>query len=145
MLTLVGQPFASGRSRFFDRAVAGEESTSKIYVKIRPEGLDVPVLAQLDTGSPWSILSAEIADVLGLLDATGIPTRLHTRLGTRDGHLERVQMVLPADEGQSLRIEAMVFICEDWVEGNFIGYTGFVDAIRTALDPQNNLFYFGSY
>ena len=145
MLTLGGQVFAAGRSRFFDKDLGAEEGTAKIYVKIRPEGLDSPVLAQLDTGSPWSILSSEIADVLGLLGSSGTSTRLRTRLGTKDGHLERVQLVLPADEGQSLRIEATVFICPDWVEGNFIGYTGFVDAIRTALDPQNNLFYFGSY
>lgn len=145
MLTLEGQSFASGRSRFLDRGVDDEEATAKIYIKIRPEGLAAPILAQLDTGSPWSILTTEIAEVLGLLAPSGAAVRLHTRQGTKEGQLQRVPLLLPADEGTSLRIEATVFVCADWMSGNFVGYGGFIEAIRMALDPQSNFFYFGSY
>jgi hypothetical protein len=145
MLTLDGLPFTSGRSRFFDQDVEGAESTAKIYVKIHPEGFEGPILAQLDTGSPWSILTAEIADALGLFASPGVATRMRTRLGLIEGHLERIPVVVPADEGASLRIEATVFVCPDWDAGNFIGYSGFIDAIRIGLDPQRNFLYFGSY
>ncbi len=36
------------------------------------------------------------------------------------------------------------FICSDWPDGRtFLGYSGLLDSIRFALDPQANHFYFG--
>ena len=65
-----------------------------------------------------------------------------------EGKLVRIRVTLPADVGLgvSLSFEATVFVTTDWPIGrNFIGYCGFVQGIRIALDPQNNVFYFGSY
>lgn len=34
------------------------EGTGKIFVRIIPQGIDAPILAQLDTGAAWSVLNA---------------------------------------------------------------------------------------
>ena len=88
------------------------------------------------------------AHALGVLDTEGEHVRIATRLGDKEGKLVRVRVTLPADVGLgvSVSFEATVFITTDWPIGrNFIGYGGFVQGIRMALDPQNNVFYFGSY
>lgn len=147
MLKLNGQDFAVGRSCFADASVTEPEGTAKIYVKIVPGDLQVPVLAQLDTGSPWSILEPELAEALGLFSGSGVAIRLGTRLGSKEGHLVKVSLTLPADEGQSVTVDqATVFVCREWPAGkNFVGYGGLIEFIRVALDPQQNMFYFGGY
>ena len=49
-----------------------------------------------------------------------------------------------ADEGAPLEIEAVIFLSKDWPGGNFIGYQGFLQKIRFAVDPHCNRFYFAS-
>lgn len=51
--------------------------------------------------------------------------------------------MLRADEGESLRVEATIFLSPDWIGPNFIGYGGLLQRIRFAVDPESNLFYFG--
>ena len=55
MLKLNGVDFTVGRARYVDDVNKSLEETSKIYVKIIPSDLEAPILAQLDTGSPWPI------------------------------------------------------------------------------------------
>jgi hypothetical protein len=61
MLTLDGKAFTTGESRFLDHRPTDPEQSPKIYIKFRPAELETILLAQLDTGSPWSILEPEIA------------------------------------------------------------------------------------
>jgi hypothetical protein len=146
MLKLNGADFTIGRTRFFDGPPGGGEPTPKIYVKFLPPGFDEPLFAQLDTGAAWSILACEVAEELGLLNGSGEPRDLSTREGVKKGYLVGVPLIIPADEGQgeSLDIEATFFVCADWPQGNsFIGYSGFIEFIRIALDPQEHYFYFG--
>ncbi len=148
MLHRAGEVFTMGGSRFEDNLPDGEEGSAKIFVKVIPGDLPVTIFAQLDTGAPWSIFDPEIARALGVLDDGGEHVRISTRLGDREGKLVRTRVTLPADVGLgvSVSFEATVFITRDWPIGrNFIGYCGFVQGIRIALDPQNNVFYFGSY
>ncbi|MBI2160202.1 MAG: hypothetical protein HYU25_07490 [Candidatus Rokubacteria bacterium] len=58
------------------------------------------------------------------------------------GRLERINVRLHADEGDSLDLEATVLISPDW-RGNFLGYGGLLQHIRFAVDASNNFFYFG--
>ena len=146
MLKLDGEDFTCGRSRFADRLPEGEEPTAKIYVKIIPGNLEFPVLAQLDTGAPWSVLAPEIADAVGVLNKAGEPLTLQTRLGRLEGRLVKVSLTIVADEGDSLNMESSVFVSQQWPNGkNFLGYSNLLDSIRFALDPQANHFYFGPY
>ncbi len=140
MLTL--HDFSVGRTSYFD-TLGGPKAIAKIYIRLFPGDVEVPILAQVDTGAAWSILERDIAEGLGLLDESGPPVSLSTRKGTVNGRLVRVPMTILADEGDSLRVEATLFVSQDWEQGNFIGYCGFLERIRFAVDPQTNDFYFG--
>lgn len=120
------------------------EPTAKVYLKVRFDGIERLVLAQLDTGAPWSVLAPDIAEELGLLGQPGGRVRLRTSFGVKDGILVRIPLKLMADEGDSLDIDGSFFVTPDWPEGmTFLGYSGLLDSIRFALDPQVNDFYFG--
>jgi hypothetical protein len=67
-----------------------------------------------------------------------------TSFGIKEGVLLRVPLKIVADEGESLDITGTFFVASDWPEGlTFLGYSGLLDSIRFALDPQVNDFYFG--
>jgi hypothetical protein len=143
MLLLDGDTFATGRARFLDISERKRESSAKIFVPIRVDGIDL--LAQLDTGAPWSILPTEVCEGLNLTDGRGQMARLSTRKGVLDGRLERVTLTLVASEGVSLDIEATIFVVSDWDDDAFIGWSGLLERVRVAIDPapQANYFYFG--
>jgi hypothetical protein len=139
-----GTEFAKGRSRFLDYPPGSPERTSKIFVKIQVESFDAVVFAQLDTGAAWSMLDAEVAEILSLLGGEGEPVTVSTRLGKVNGRLERTSLAIVADEGESISIDATVVVSPDWHAGNFLGYSGLLERVRFALDPSDNSFYFGS-
>lgn len=146
MLKLGDDEFTIGRSKFFDQQLGAAEPTAKIFVKIIPRDYEEPILAQLDTGAAWSVLDSEIAREMGLLAGFGTPKELSTREGLKTGRLIRVGLTIPADDGQgeSLVLDAPFFVCPDWPIGRtFLGYSGFLDALRFALDAPNYYFYFG--
>jgi hypothetical protein len=68
---------------------------------------------------------------------------LSTRFGLLRGSLYRVPVRIPADEGDPLDLEATVFFSPEWHGPSFIGYEGLLQRIRFAVDPEENLFYFG--
>lgn len=143
MLTLNGELFTSGRSRFLDHHPRFTEPTAKVFVKVIFTGLDRSWIAQVDTGAAYSILEVDVAASLGLLSPRGPWTRLSTRIGVLAGQLIHLPVTLVADEGQSLELEATFFVSPEWRGGTFLGYTGFLDRLRIALDSPANLFYFG--
>lgn len=139
-----GTPFSTGKATFLDQPESSAEPTSKIWVRIVPDSLDGEILAQLDTGAAWSILEAEVAEALSLLDGQGEPVNLKTRYGTINGRLERTRIDIVAEQGDSLSIDATVFISPQWPGGSFLGFNGLLDHIRFAIDPRDNSFHFGS-
>ena len=136
-----GSVFASGRSRFFDEAPGHPSETASVHVQVKFGG--IRVLAMLDTGASWSVLSADLADELGLFDGDGEPMTVSSRIGTVQGRLVRAKTTLVADDGDALDIDSTVFVSRQWPAGNFIGYTGLLERIRFAVDPQDNAFIFG--
>jgi hypothetical protein len=143
MLKLNGQDFTTGSSKFLDDDLEGRESTPKVFVRVRFPDLSRPALAELDTGAAWSVLQRDIAEELGLLDGTGELARLQTAAGNLRGRLERIPVVLVADEGVSLNLQATFFVSPQWQGGTFLGYSGLLDRLRIGLDCPRNLFYFG--
>jgi hypothetical protein len=144
MLTLQGDSFTCGRSRFADQHPKFPEPTAKIFVKIKFLEVKRLGIAQVDTGAAYSILETEIALALGLVDHPGgLRTRVSTRFGTLSGELVWVPLTLIADEGSSLTLVGTFFVSRDWRGGTFLGYTGLLDRLRIALDAPANLFYFG--
>jgi hypothetical protein len=139
-----GTLFCGGRSRFLDTQPGSNEATSKIYVKIVPEPLGEILVAQLDTAAAWTILDADVADAMSLLQGDGFRTPLSTRFGRLQGRLERLRVDIVADDGDSCGVEATVWVSREWRHGNFLGYEGFLNRIRFAIDPTENRFYFGA-
>lgn len=136
-----GSVFASGRSRYLDKDPGHPSETASVHVQVEFDG--VGALAMLDTGAAWSVLNADLADSLELFDRDGVPETISSRIGTVQGKLVRAMTTLVADEGDSVEVDSTVFVSREWPAGNFIGYTGFLERIRFAIDPQNNAFIFG--
>ena len=143
LLRLDGSAFTTGRSRYVDQGPGSSEPTAKIFVKIGVEALPGPIVVQLDTGAAWSVLEAEVAEAMNLLDGDGEQIPYSTRLGRVTGRLERTSLEILADDGESLRLEATVFVSREWRGGSFLGYGGLLQDIRFAVDPSDNTFHFG--
>jgi hypothetical protein len=102
------------------------------------------MLAQLDTGAAWSVMPAQIAREAGVPLDSDRPVLMNTRLGMKQGYLVRVPLIFVAEQGEALYLESSFFVCSDWPGDQvFLGYSGLLDSIRFALDPQANDFYFG--
>lgn len=108
MLELNGEPFSCGRSRFFVSDPDRRESTARIFVRVQLG--DLETLARLDTGSPWSVMDADFASVVGVRSGLGIETTMSTVYGTITGPLEKVPITLLAEEGRSLEIDSTFLI-----------------------------------
>jgi hypothetical protein len=84
-----------------------------------------------------------VVETLGLSFDAGEKIMLRTAYGPFEGTVQRMTIRLVAEQGESLNIDASVFVAEDWQLGNFLGYTGFLERCRFAIDPGTNAFYFG--
>ena len=145
MLTVNGKEFASGVATYFEEDPSLEESNqTSIHVSIVVEGdMELSIIARVDPATPWVILNSEINEQVGL-QAGSTNIQLRTAAGIMSGSLERLPIRLVAEEGDPLEIDATVFVCDDWQRENFLGYSGFLERIRFAVDPASKKFYFGS-
>ena len=143
MLTRNGKPFTIGYARYYDEDPDASTTNARIFVKIEPRDLGASILALLDTAAPWCILHPDLAIAIGMSLDDGVEIELSTRLGKFLGRLQRIPITLFADEGESLEVEATVFLSADWPGQNFVGYNGLLERIRFAIDPRENAFHFG--
>ena len=104
----------------------------------------VSVLALLDTGAAWSIVDTEVADALGLFEEDGSQVTISSRVGRVTGKLVRVNATLVAEDGEGVELESTVFVSREWSHGSFVGYSGLLERIRFAIDPDSNSFFFGA-
>jgi hypothetical protein len=104
----------------------------------------MPIFATVDTAAPWCIFEPAVAKTLAQ-DFLLLEPRitLSTRLGLVQGALYRGSITIPTEEADPLDLDATVFLSPDWRGPNFIGYQGLLQRIRFAVDPGENLFYFG--
>jgi hypothetical protein len=138
-------PFATGGTRYIEnrREITGTEA--RILVPLSLEAISQTLFAVVDTAAPWCIFEPEVGSLLRqCLSPSQEHAVLSSRFGTLRGSLYRVPIALIAEEGESLDVEATVFLSPDWPGPNFIGYQGLLQRIRFAVDPETNLFYFGS-
>ncbi len=142
-----GEPFANGRL-IYDDGQPEAAADARIMIQVQIAGQ--PVRAMVDTGAPYVILDPELALDFGLQPGTALETT-RMRLGyfRFTGTLHRLDIELPADEGESLSVQATVFVPrllpgDEWRDKpNFIGLS-LLDRIRYAIDPPpNSAFYFG--
>ena len=65
-------------------------------------------------------------------------------MGVISGKLVRAVTKLVAEDGESVEVDSTLFVSRDWPAGNFIGYSGLLERIRFAVDPDTNSFIFGA-
>ena len=144
MLTLDGESFTTGRAEYYDADPERASQQAAIYVQIvLPLGSGISVLALVDTGTPYCIFNRDIMEALGFTFDNDDKIDLSTRVGTVSGSVERMHITLAAEEGNSLDIDASVFVSDEWHHGHFLGYSGFLERLRFAVDPRTNSFHFG--
>ncbi len=147
---LIGGKFAVGAVVFSDR-YTGEAGQNRIVFEVAPQTrADFSAEMIIDTGGPWCILNPKLHHAWGLISETNHEplTSLWIRGEKWFGHLTRADIVLQADFGENLLVEATFFIPrlqpdEIWNYPNFLGLDGFLNRIRYAVDPSENVFYFG--
>lgn len=141
--------FASAITRYIDR-YPGQEQHARMVVPIKLQNMRHPVLAIVDTGSPWCVLDPEIARQAGVSGQTEYISKrpINIRGDEYKGKLFRTRIGLQIEEGEGFEVEATVFVPtlhagEQWHLPNFLGLTGFLERVRFAIDPEESAFYFG--
>jgi hypothetical protein len=143
-----GQVFSTGSSTYAYRPVTEREKSPRIFLQISIDGINTT--AFLDTGAPYVVCTPEIAETLGLNLAAGVPfNNFNIRGSLLNGYLHRMMVTLLAEQGESLQVEATVFVpdlipSQNWE--NFpaiLGMNGFLERIRFAVDPNQDTFHFG--
>ncbi|MCL5998849.1 MAG: hypothetical protein M1546_22740 [Chloroflexi bacterium] len=146
-----GEPFATGALQYQYRSVSAKDRLNRIILTVKiqnPPDNDVWVDAILDTGTPYVICEPGLAEALRLNPKDGAKAAINIRGHEVPGNLYRLVITLPAEEGDPLKYEAGVFVPnikpdEDWTEmPSFIGMSG-LEIIRFAVDPTEEMFYFG--
>ena len=97
-------------------------------------------IALLDTGAELSVAGHEVYQ--GFLEkdipldfSVGKRT-INTRFGNFEGLLYRIDIALTADWGEPLTIEGTFLFCKDWRGPTVLGFHGFLERIRFAIDPD---------
>jgi len=124
-----------------------------VGVRCRLGTLEAEEIALLDTAAEWSVIGGDTADALaGDLGAHEQEITISTRLGKKTGTLRRLSVTLLADagKGDSMDIEATVLVIDDWTGPVVLGYRGFMERLKVALDPGADAgaiptLYFGAY
>lgn len=134
--------FASGAITFLDEW----DQNLRIVIPVSFSGN--PVLAIVDTGAPYCVLAPDVADEIGIDRSRGYRPKsgISARIGNFDGWFwDEIPVTLKAERGTGIEFETTVFIPDEgWpADRNFIGLSNFLFQIRFAVDPQENLFYFG--
>lgn len=146
MLELAGQSFTMGVLTYIDDDPDRQRPHASIYIPINiPLGSgSITVLAFVDTGAPYFIVGPDVIEALNLKPATAAAEiELRTHRGHIKGFLDSVDLVIPAEDGDSLRISVTVFASKEWNAGAFLGYSGCMSNMNFAVQPHNNQFFFG--
>ena len=146
--TASGEPFATGEAPWKARYALDGDRLARLFIQIEIEG--VPASAVVDTGGAYLILNPEIADGLQLgQDAQIHRDRLLIRGVSFAGTVHRVPVLVPATHGEPLTFEATAFVPElehgeTWPLPSYLGWQGCLDRIRFAVDPADEVVYFGA-
>lgn len=140
-----GRSLFTGVASYYDFAVSAVASTEpRIFIRIEPGGPGLEVLALVDTAAPWCILEPHLARaIVDRLEEVPEEATISTRLGRFSSKLYLGTTKIVAEEGEALSVETTFFLPPDWPGGNFVGYQGFLERFRFAIDPGENRFYFG--
>lgn len=97
-------------------------------------------IALFDTGAELSVAGSELYQLFAEEQVMLAPpvgkTNLHTRLGTFEGNLYRIEVSLTAEWGEALTLEGTFLFCPEWTGPTVLGFHGFLERLRFAMDPN---------
>lgn len=142
-----GEPFATGAIAYRIPEEGADARRITIGVEIEQNLTE----AIIDTGAPYVVCSPSLAKLLQLNPANALSThRIMIRGIWVRGGFHRIQISFLADEGEAVSIEATAFIpdldqnlTDEFLPRSFLGLTQCLEAIRFAIDPLSETFYFG--
>ena len=146
--TASGEPFATGEAPWEARFALADDRLTRLFVQVEVEGQ--PTTAVVDTGGAYFILHPAIAAKLPLGRSPAVyRDRLLIRGLSCRGTVHRVQVTLLATAGEPLTFEATAFVPElehgeTWPLPSYLGWQGCLDRIRFAVDPADEVVYFGA-
>jgi hypothetical protein len=129
------KPWAASSTRY---RIATEHEGSQLTVAVpcRLVGLPFEIQALLDTGAAWSVIGGDLAELLvARLGASGQTMILATRFGRIRGVLHELDVVLVAERGDNVIVSASMLVAPGWMGPVVLGYQGFLERLRFALDP----------
>ena len=135
----------TGKSYYLSDYVGADGQRLLVAVPCRVADLPQTFYALLDTGATWGVLPAPLAEALGCdlaIDETIPP--LQTWRGEVRGRLERLDLILPAEDGEDVQVEATWFVSAEWQGPMVIGWVGCLQRLRIGLDPSQDAFLFGA-
>ena len=130
------EPWSTGAAPYYSHAPHPSRREIPVAIECRFGSLPEPDIPMLDTGATWSLVGGEtardLADELG--PQLGV-VQISTLSGLLTCSLRRIQVTFLADSGDDLDLDATCAVSYDWYGPNVIGYRGFLERIRLALDP----------
>jgi hypothetical protein len=148
LLLAGGAEFATGEASLTLSPAHAHDRLSRLFVEVSVEGFETS--AVIDTGGAYLILHPALATELSLGGASAAQRdRLAIRGITFAGSLHRIPVTLLATAGESLTFEATAFVPElgdgeVWPLPSYLGWQGCLDRIRFAVDPADEVVYFGA-
>ncbi|HEX6751130.1 MAG TPA: hypothetical protein VF092_27820 [Longimicrobium sp.] len=143
-----GSSFATGEARCSSRPATLGERLTRLFVEIAVG--DVATAAVLDTGGAYLVLSPSVGAALGLDDTVALGRdRIMIRGFALEGTIHRLPVTMHASAGEPLTFEATAFVPEldagtQWMLPSYLGWQGCLERIRFAIDPGEELIYFGA-
>lgn len=146
-----GESFSAGTKPYLYKSIREHDDppTPRIILEVQVEGHRE--FAAVDTGAAFLICSPSLAEKLGFEHDEEKEITLNI-LGHRlRGNLRRLDVILSANEGRSLKIDTTVFIPDvtqgvfqtDFLPVPLMGLLGCLERIRFAVDPSDETFHFG--
>ena len=95
------------------RSIVNDHSCQKVL----PETIPASLYALIDTGTPYCVFNTALIENLGLPFDEGEKIVLRTAYSPFEDTVQRVMIRLLAEQGESLNIDASVFVAADWLLG----------------------------
>jgi hypothetical protein len=148
MRTVQGLPFATGKAPLGQRNAFSSDRFTRVFLAVKIAGLTTE--AVMDTGGAYLIIDPALADAIGLRHDTAIHGECIAIRGCAcSGAVHRLPVTVIAAAGEALTFEATAFVPslapgEAWVLPSFLGWQGCLERIRFAIDPGEEVIYFGA-
>lgn len=143
-----GREFATGEYPcFMGHASVGDRLT-RLFVYVRIGRAQTS--AVIDTGGAFFVVDPDLATTIGVdRDDALARERIHIRGLVQRGTIHRLPLTLLAAQGEPLTFEATAFVPElehgeVWPLPSYLGWQGCLDRIRFAVDPADEVLYFGA-